>query len=200
MISQRLTDQQTKNQEEFNLQLQAMRLTLEQIYQGQMEVMTSEQEQRHLAALHELRDSLNKEHSEEMSRVESEWTSRMSELEREHEDELNDSLMEDSLSSEMAKSNLLHKLNKKLSEEHKRLLMKISEGLERHGPRLRSPRKSRQTQGQQTDSEDGETDSIRSLPVTGLEFSHLDEREKVLSNAKGMLFMLFMYHNILWND
>ncbi|XP_061193837.1 golgin subfamily B member 1-like [Saccostrea echinata] len=184
MISRKLTDQHTKYQEEFNLQLQAMRLTLEQIYQGQMEVMTSEQEQRHLVALQELRDSLNKEHSEEMSRVEAEWTSRMSELEREHEDELNDSLMEDSLSSEMAKSNLLHKLNKKLSEEHKQLLKKISEGLDRHDPRLRSPRKSRHTQGQQTDSEDGETDSIRSLPVTGLEFSHLDEREKVLHNAQ----------------
>ncbi|XP_062594955.1 uncharacterized protein LOC134256317 [Saccostrea cucullata] len=133
MISQKLTDQQAKYQEEFNLQLQAMRLTLEQICQGQMEVMTSEQEQRHLGALHELRDSLNKEHSEEISRIEAEWSSRMSELEREHEDELNDSLMEDSLIvqtieidiptvSEMAKSNLLHKLNKKLSEEHKQLL------------------------------------------------------------------------------
>ncbi|XP_062592539.1 uncharacterized protein LOC134253979 [Saccostrea cucullata] len=86
--------------------------------------------------------------------------------------------------SEIAKSNLLHKRNKKLSEEYKQLLKKISEGLERHDQRLGSPRKSRQTQGQQTDSEDGETDSIRSLPVTGLEFSHLDEREKVLSNAK----------------
>lgn len=75
-----------------------MRLTLEQIYQGQIEIMTSEQEQRHLLALEELRDSLNKEHAEELSRLESDWTSRMSELEREHEDELNDSLLEDSLS------------------------------------------------------------------------------------------------------
>lgn len=75
-----------------------MRLTLEQIYHGQVEVMTSEQEQRHLAALDRLRETLSAEHAEEMSRLESEWSSRMSELEREHEDELNDSLLEDSLS------------------------------------------------------------------------------------------------------
>lgn len=75
-----------------------MRLTLEQIYQGQVEVMTSEQRQRHLADLDRLRETLRAEHAEEMSRLESEWSSRMSELEREHEDELNDSLLEDSLS------------------------------------------------------------------------------------------------------
>lgn len=71
---------------------------MEQIYQGQVEVMTSEQEQRHLADLDRLRETLSAEHAEEMSRLESEWSSRMSELEREHEDELNDSLLEDSLS------------------------------------------------------------------------------------------------------
>lgn len=66
-------------------------------------------------------------------------------------------------------------------------MQKISDGLDRHEPRLRTPRKHRHTQGQQTESEDGETDSIRSLPVTGNEFLHLDEREKVLHNAQGML-------------
>lgn len=71
---------------------------MEQIYHGQVEVMTSEQEQRHLAALDRLRETLSAEHAEEMSRLESEWSSRMSELEREHEEELNDSLLEDSLS------------------------------------------------------------------------------------------------------
>lgn len=74
---------------------------MEQIYQGQVEVMTSEQEQRHLAALERLREMLSSEHAEEMSRLESEWSSRMSELEREHEDELNDSLLEDSLSKSL---------------------------------------------------------------------------------------------------
>ncbi|XP_065929017.1 A-kinase anchor protein 9 isoform X17 [Magallana gigas] len=187
--------QHTQYQEELNLQLQAMRLTLEQIYQGQVEVTTSEQEQRHLADLDRLRETLSAKHAEEMSRLESEWSSRMSELEREHEDELNDSLLEDSLivqtieidyprGSETTQSSLLHKLNKKLSEEHRQLLKKISDGLDRHEPRLRTPRKHRHTQGQQTESEDGETDSIRSLPVTGNEFLHLDEREKVLHNAQ----------------
>nr|XP_022305120.1 A-kinase anchor protein 9-like isoform X5 [Crassostrea virginica] len=187
--------QHTQYQDELNLHLQAMRLTLEQIYQGQIEIMTSEQEQRHLLALQELRDSLNKEHAEELSRLESDWTSRMSELEREHEDELNDSLLEDSLivqtieidyphGSEANQSRLLHKLNKKLSEEHRQLLKKISEGLDRNEPRPRTPRKHRHTQGQQTDSEDGETDSIVSLPVTGTEFLHLDERERAVHNAQ----------------
>ncbi|XP_052683302.1 A-kinase anchor protein 9-like isoform X12 [Crassostrea angulata] len=194
-ISRIHRQQHTQYQEELNLQLQAMRLTLEQIYQGQVEVMTSEQEQRHLADLDRLRETLRAEHAEEMSRLESEWSSRMSELEREHEDELNDSLLEDSLivqtieidyprGSETTQSSLLHKLNKKLSEEHRQLLKKISDGLDRHEPRLRTPRKHRHTQGQQTESEDGETDSIRSLPVTGNEFLHLDEREKVLHNAQ----------------
>nr|XP_034309966.1 A-kinase anchor protein 9 isoform X20 [Crassostrea gigas] len=194
-ISQTQRQQHTQYQEELNLQLQAMRLTLEQIYQGQVEVTTSEQEQGHLADLDRLRETLSAKHAEEMSRLESEWSSRMSELEREHEDELNDSLLEDSLivqtieidyprGSETTQSSLLHKLNKKLSEEHKQLLKKISDGLDRHEPRLRTPRKHRHTQGQQTESEDGETDSIRSLPVTGNEFLHLDEREKVLHNAQ----------------
>ncbi|XP_078321602.1 uncharacterized protein LOC111112099 isoform X12 [Crassostrea virginica] len=198
-VGERIQDfqrqQHTQYQDELNLRLQAMRLTLEQIYQGQIEIMTSEQEQRHLLALQELRDSLNKEHAEELSRLESDWTSRMSELEREHEDELNDSLLEDSLivqtieidyphGSEANQSRLLHKLNKKLSEEHRQLLKKISEGLDRNEPRPRTPRKHRHTQGQQTDSEDGETDSIVSLPVTGTEFLHLDERERAVHNAQ----------------
>lgn len=48
--------------------------------------------------LDRFRETLRVEYVEEMSRFESEWFSRMLELEREYEDEFNDSFLEDSFS------------------------------------------------------------------------------------------------------
>ena len=63
-------------------------------------------------------------------------------------------------------------------------MQKISDGLEK-SPKIRTPRKKRQNQEQQTDGEETDTESIRSMPVTEEEFQQLEETEKIVDKAEG---------------
>ena len=85
-------------QDELNLQIQAVRFTLDQIYTSQLELVTTDLETRHQQTIGRLRESLTKQHKEDINNLEADWSRRLVELEQEHADELNDSLLQDSLS------------------------------------------------------------------------------------------------------
>ena len=74
-----------------------MRATLEEIYNGQLELARSELDQSHQVALIELRESLDKEHKEEMNRLEQEWNNKFEDLKQDFDRELRESKLEDSL-------------------------------------------------------------------------------------------------------
>ena len=65
-------------------------------------------------------------------------------------------------------------------------MQKISDGLSK-SPKIRTPRKNKQSQGQQTD-DDTDTESIRSMPVTEEEYQQLEEKEKIVETAEGKSF------------
>lgn len=74
-----------------------MKLTLEQVYTSQLELVKSDLEKQHQEALSRLEENLSKAHKDEINRLECEWSARVEELQEEHADELNDSLLENSV-------------------------------------------------------------------------------------------------------
>ncbi|KAL5007668.1 hypothetical protein ScPMuIL_016474 [Solemya velum] len=175
---------QEKHSEDVEIRLQALKVTLEQVYSGQMELVRSDLEQKRLADLLDLRENLTKEHKEELNRLDVMWTERLEQTKNEYEDELNDSLLEDSLTKDETSERQLHQINKQLSKEHSKLLQKITDNLNRtKGHRFKAPKRPRTDSEQQTESED-DNESIRSMPVTEDEFSLLEERQKLLFRAE----------------
>lgn len=67
-----------------------MRSTLEEIYNSQLEITKSEMEQSHKMAMTDLQDALDKEHKEELNRIEQEWTTKLEDLKNDYEREIKD--------------------------------------------------------------------------------------------------------------
>ena len=65
-----------------------MRTTLEQIYGSQLELVRSELDQSHQVALTDLRDTLSKEHKEDMNRLEQDWSARLEDLKQDYDREM----------------------------------------------------------------------------------------------------------------
>ncbi|XP_052094804.1 A-kinase anchor protein 9-like isoform X6 [Mytilus californianus] len=179
--------------EDVDLKVKAMRITLEQIYSGQLDLVKTELEKTHVQSLKELNDQLTKEHEEDIQKIERLWEKRLEDVEEQHEEEMNKSLLEDSLIVQTVEFEVPHgakdstsvqiqKTIKKMAEEHGKLLQKISDGLSK-SPKIRTPRKIKQSQGQQTD-DDTDTESIRSMPVTEEEYQQLEEKEKIVETAE----------------
>ena len=74
-------------------QITEMRGTLEEIYNGQLELVN----QSNQVALAELRDMLDKEHKEEMNRLEQEWDRKLEDLKQDYDREIRESKLGDSL-------------------------------------------------------------------------------------------------------
>lgn len=75
-----------------------MRITLEQIYASQIDLVQTELEKKRVQSLKDLHDQLTKEHEEDMQRIEMLWEKRLEDIEDQHDDEMNKSLLEESLS------------------------------------------------------------------------------------------------------
>ncbi|XP_060082601.1 A-kinase anchor protein 9-like [Ylistrum balloti] len=173
--------------DDINLQVKAMRLTLEQIYTSQLDLVRADLENQHSQSMDTLRENLTKEHKSEINRLEADWSAQMAELEEEHSEELNRSLLEDAVGSEQSKATYIQSLNQKLANEHRKLLEKISEDLGKGANfRKHTPKKKRKPGDITTESEDGdtETESIHSMPVTGEEYQQVEEREKLLDRVE----------------
>ncbi|XP_063421715.1 A-kinase anchor protein 9-like isoform X4 [Mytilus trossulus] len=168
--------------EDVDLKVKAMRITLEQIYSGQLDLVKTELERTHVQSLKELNDQLTQEHEEDIQKIERLWEKRLEDVEEQHEDDMNKSLLEDSLSAKDSTSVQIQKAIKKMADEHEKLLQKISDGLSK-SPKTRTPRKNKQSQGQQTE-DDTDTESIRSMPVTEEEYQQLEEKEKIVETAE----------------
>ncbi|XP_071157946.1 A-kinase anchor protein 9-like isoform X3 [Mytilus edulis] len=179
--------------EDVDLKVKAMRITLEQIYSGQLDLVKTELEKTHVQSLKELNDQLTQEHEEDIQKIERLWEKRLEDVEEQHEDDMNKSLLEDSLIVQTVEFEVPHgakdstsvqiqKAIKKMADEHEKLLQKISDGLSK-SPKIRTPRKNKQSQGQQTD-DDTDTESIRSMPVTEEEYQQLEEKEKIVETAE----------------
>ncbi|KAK3108267.1 hypothetical protein FSP39_004477 [Pinctada imbricata] len=180
IVQSNIQNQQDKFKDELNLHIQAVRLTLEQIYQSQLELVASELDTKHQENVTQIKEKLTNQHQDEISKLEADWSRRLQEVERDHDEELNDSLLQDSLTNQ---EEHLQRLHRKLNEEHKELLKKLAAGL----PNVpRTPKKKSRSQEIQTESEEGdtETESILSMPVTGEEYQRLEEREKLLTKAE----------------
>ena len=65
-----------------------MRSTLEEIYTSQLEIVRSEMEQSHETAILDLRDSLQKDHKEELNRIEQECSDKLEQLKQDYETEI----------------------------------------------------------------------------------------------------------------
>ena len=74
-----------------------MRATLEEIYSSQLELVRSELDQSHQVALIELRETLGKEHKEEMNRLEQDWNNRLEDLKQDYDREMREARLADSL-------------------------------------------------------------------------------------------------------
>jgi len=75
-----------------------MRITLEQIYASQIDLVQTELEKKRVQSLKDLHDQLTKEHEEDIQRIEMLWEKRLEDIEDQHDDEMNKSLLEESLS------------------------------------------------------------------------------------------------------
>ena len=75
-----------------------MRTTLEQIYGSQLELARSELDQSHQVALTDLRDTLSKEHKEDMNRLEQDWTARLEDLKQDYDREMREARRDDTYS------------------------------------------------------------------------------------------------------
>lgn len=75
-----------------------MRITLEQIYTSQIDLVQTELEKKRVQSLKDLHDQLTKEHEEDIQRIEMLWEKRLEDIEDQHDDEMNKSLLEESLS------------------------------------------------------------------------------------------------------
>jgi DNA-directed RNA polymerase len=78
--------------------VKAMRITLEQIYTRQIDLVQTELEKKRVQSLKDLHDQLNKEHEEDIQRIEMLWEKRLEDIEDQHDDEMNKSLLDESLS------------------------------------------------------------------------------------------------------
>jgi DNA-directed RNA polymerase len=78
--------------------VKAMRITLEQIYTSQIDLVQTELEKKRVQSLKDLHDQLTKEHEEDIQRIEMLWEKRLEDIEDQHDDEMNKSLLEESLS------------------------------------------------------------------------------------------------------
>ncbi|KAL3832339.1 hypothetical protein ACJMK2_023991, partial [Sinanodonta woodiana] len=184
----RIKNLQQKHVEDLGTQVKAMRITLEQIYQSRDNLRKSELEARHQITLAELEETLTKKHKEELNQLEADWSNRMEDLKQDYDRELRDSLLEDSLAEEEKNVDFIRKLNKKLCDEHKQLLQKISEDLEKESvKRGFSPKKIHTTRDSQTDSEFDDTESVKSAPVTQEEFHFLQERDNTIESAEDVV-------------
>ena len=74
-----------------------MRSTLEEIYNSQMELMRSELEQSHQTSMLDIRETLGKEHKEEMNRMEQEWNVRLEQIKQDYEEQLREDRLGGSL-------------------------------------------------------------------------------------------------------
>ncbi|XP_033761449.1 nucleoprotein TPR-like isoform X2 [Pecten maximus] len=176
---------QRQHVDDVNLQVKAMRLTLEQIYTSQLELVRADMENQHTKSLDSLRETLTKEYKAEINRLEADWSSQMAELEDEHVDELQRSLLEEAVGSEQSRAAYIQNLNEKLSNEHRKLVEKISEDLEKGAEiRRHTPRKKQKPLTTESEDGDTETESIHSMPVTGEEYQQVEEREKVLDRVE----------------
>ncbi|KAK3603155.1 hypothetical protein CHS0354_042986 [Potamilus streckersoni] len=195
----RIKNLQQKHVEELGIQVKAMRISLEQIYQSRENLTKSELEARYQITLAELEETLIKKHKEELKNLEADWSNRMEDLKLDYDRELRDSLLEDSLVIQTVEVSLpyveeeknvdfIRKLNKKLCDEHKQLLQKISEDLEKESvKRGFSPKKIHTTRDSQTDSEFDDTESVKSAPVTQEEFHFLQERDNTIESAEDVV-------------
>ena len=75
-----------------------MRITLEQIYTSQIDLVQTELEKKRVQSLKDLHDQLTKEHEGDIQRIEMLWEKRLEDIEDQHDDEMNKSLLEESLS------------------------------------------------------------------------------------------------------
>ena len=80
------------------MKVKAMRITLEQIYTSQIDLVQTELEKKRVQSLKDLHDQLTKEHEEDIQRIEMLWEKRLEDIEDQHDDEMNKSLLEESLS------------------------------------------------------------------------------------------------------
>jgi DNA-directed RNA polymerase len=78
--------------------VKAMRITLEQIYTSQIDLVQTELEKKRVQSLKDLHDQLTKEHEEDIQRIEMLWEKRLEDIEDQHDDEMNKSLLDESLS------------------------------------------------------------------------------------------------------
>ena len=78
-------------------QVKAMRSTLEEIYNGQLDLVKSELEQTHQVALSELQEKLDKEHKEEVNKVVQEWQTKLDDLQQDYEREMRDTKLSESI-------------------------------------------------------------------------------------------------------
>jgi predicted amino acid racemase len=68
-----------------------MRSTLEEIYNSQFEIVKSEMTQSHEGAMIDLRETLDKNHKEELNRIEQEYSNKLEQLQLDYEAELKES-------------------------------------------------------------------------------------------------------------
>ena len=80
------------------MKVKAMRITLEQIYTSQIDLVQTELEKKRVQSLKDLHDQLTKEHEEDIQRIEMLWEKRLEDIEDQHDDEMNKSLLDESLS------------------------------------------------------------------------------------------------------
>lgn len=88
-------------QDDVEEQVNSMRDTLEEIYNGQLELMRSELEQSHQSSVIDLRETLDKEHKEEVNRLEQEWQVKFEQLKQDYEEEVREKRLGDSLGKKL---------------------------------------------------------------------------------------------------
>lgn len=74
-----------------------MRSTLEEIYSSQLEVARSEMEQSHQTSVLDLRESLGKDHKEDLNKMEQEWNNKLDEQKEDHEREMTEKNLADAI-------------------------------------------------------------------------------------------------------
>ena len=87
-------------QDDVDMKVKAMRITLEQIYTSQLELVKAELEQRRVQSLNQLRETLSKEYKDDLNKVEAVWSKRLQDLEVERDEELDSSLRENIVGKE----------------------------------------------------------------------------------------------------
>ncbi|XP_052799079.1 A-kinase anchor protein 9-like isoform X12 [Mya arenaria] len=144
-----LEDMHRQHVEDVDVQVCAMRGTLEEIYKSQTELLQTELEQKHHAGLLQVRQTLENEHKEYIAKLEQEHTDKLDELKREYS--------QGTYIGKEESAEFITQLNRKLTEEHRQIIQQIEADLELRG----------RSKDGQTDRED--TVSVTSEPVTSAE-------------------------------